>query len=41
MPHKPEEQELSRSEIQAGGHREVGEPGDENQRRDPAEVDNE
>jgi hypothetical protein len=36
-----EERELSRSEIQAGGHHEVGESGDEDQRRDAAEVDNE
>ena len=41
MPDKPEEQELSRSEIQAGGHHHVGEPGEEDQRRDAAEVDNE
>ena len=33
--------ELSRSEIQAGGHHEVGESDEENQRRDAAEVDNE
>jgi hypothetical protein len=41
MPDKPDERELSRSEIQAGGHHEIGEPGDEDQRRDAAEVDNE
>jgi len=36
-----EDPEPSRSEVQAGGHHEVGEPGDEDQRRDAAEVDNE
>ena len=41
MPSQPDEQELSRSEIQAGGHHEIGEPGDEDQRREAAEVDNE
>ena len=41
MSDKPEERDLSRSEIQAGGHRHVGEPGDDDQRRDAAEVDNE
>jgi hypothetical protein len=41
MPEKREEQDLSRSEIQAGGHHEIGEPGEEDLRRDAAEVDNE
>lgn len=41
MPDQPDPRELSRSEIQAGGHREVGESGDEDQRREAAEVDNE
>ena len=41
MPDKRDEQELSRSEIQAGGHHHVGEQDEENQRRDAAEVDNE
>jgi hypothetical protein len=34
-------EELSLSETQAGGHHEVGDSGADDQRRDPAEVDNE